>query len=610
MIPRRPGLLLALLVACTEQGGETAGPAKDAGADTAADTDTVPDPAPDADGDGYRADTDCDDTNEAVHPGATERCDGLDDDCDGLVDDEDPDLSDAATWYADADADGHGDSTVAATACEQPAGAVADDGDCDDGDSGVNPDVAEVCDDGVDNDCDGAAETCRLSGTLSLSAADAEVVGETAGGYAGHCVSGAGDVNGDGHDDLLIGAFQATVDGTSAGAAYVVLGPVTGEVSLADASARLIGEAENDLAAYSVSRAGDVDGDGNDDLLVGAFRNGTGGPASGGAYVVFGPPSGDVDLGSADVKLVGDNLEAAGYSVSSAGDQNRDGLADLLVGAPGNNTGGESGGAAYVVLGPLTGTTHLAAAEGFLVAEATGDNAGSSVSQAGDVDGDGIDDVLVGAYRQDGAATDAGAAYLVLGPIRGEVDLADAEAKLTGTDAENYAATVVAGAGDVDGDGHDDVLVGAYRNDGGGLDAGAAYLVLGAVSGTVPLAAADARLLGENGGDHAGTSVAGAGDVDGDGFGDVAVSAPHESGAGTQAGATYLLYGPLGGTMSLSAADAKLLGENAEDFSGWSIAGAGDTDADGHSDLLIGAYGADQGGDYAGAAYLVLGSGM
>jgi hypothetical protein len=423
--------------------------------------------------------------------------------------------------------------------------------------------------------------------TLDLSTADAKFVGEDFLG-AGD-VSDAGDVDGDGHDDVLIGPWFFASGIT--GAAYLVLGPVTGTLDLAGADAKLVGEAADDCAGCDISGAGDVDGDGRDDLLLGAYGNDEGGTSSGAAYLVLGPVTGTLSLALADAKLVGDEATFAGRRVSSAGDVDGNGHDDLLIGTAENE---ES--AAYLVLGPVTGTLDLSLADAKFV-HTTQD------SCAGDVDGDGHSDLLFGASTIF-TGSDAGAAFLVLGPVTGTLDLSSmADATLVGEDAGDWAGDNVSDAGDVDSDGHDDLLVGALRNSEGAHYAGAAYLVLGPVTGSRDLSLADAKFLGENPFDYAGT-VSGAGDVDGDGHDDLLVGAMYNGQGGSDAGAAYLVLGPVTGTLDLSQADVKLVGEDAYDHAGETVSGAGDVDGDGRADLLVGAPWAD---DYVGNAYLIYG---
>ena len=440
--------------------------------------------------------------------------------------------------------------------------------------------------------------------TIRLSRADAKLVGEESFDYAGVDLSGAGDVDGDGHDDVLVGAGNSA-GGDFAGAAYLVLGPVTGTLDLSLADAKFVAEADDDWAE-SVSGAGDVDGDGHDDVLVGARRNDEAGSDAGAAYLVLGPVTGALDLSLADAKLLGEESgDEAGLSVSSAGDVDTDGHADMLVSAVyGNDEVAPNAGAAYLVLGPVTGHFDLALADAKLVSEGLGNYAARSVSGAGDVDADGHDDLIVG----DEGGTDAGAAYLVLGPVTGTLDLpSEADAELVGEEAQDGAGVAVSGAGDVDGDGHDDLLVGAIGNDeGGGVysDAGAAYVVLGPVTGTLALSLADAKLMGEDRSDYAGISVSGAGDIDADGHDDLLVGSQY----GADADA-HLVLGPVTGTLDLSLADARFVSERGEDWAS-EVSGAGDVDGDGRADIMIGASGNDEGGDRAGAAYLIYGGGL
>jgi hypothetical protein len=251
----------------------------------------------------------------------------------------------------------------------------------------------------------------------------------------------------------------------------------------------------------------------------------------------------------ADAALEGETGDDwAGISVTGPGDLDSDGHGDLLVGAPGwpgPYTGYDYNyGTAYLWHGPVSGTHSLADADAILRSAGGADYAGMSVASAGDVNGDAVPDLLVGCLDTDHMFKfDPGQAYLVLGPgPSGEVSLDDSDAELVSTvradlDSAGYP---VAGAGDVDGDGFGDVLVGAQDDDDGGRDAGAAYLVLGPMTGTVSLGDG-IKIVGEDPDANAGFSLAGAGDTDGDGLDDILVGAPDWSITGSHRGAAYLL---------------------------------------------------------------------
>ena len=395
--------------------------------------------------------------------------------------------------------------------------------------------------------------TGPVSGTIDLSGVSARFIGAAPswGDGAGESVAGAGDVNADGYDDVIIGAPGIMDEpGHTGGAAYLVLGPVTGSFDLSLADATFFASTYDAQAGASVSSAGDMDGDGLPDLLVGAPRAQLRRPAepggaaaeSGAAYVLSGTRRGSHDLEDADARMLGANNDLVGTSVNGLGDVDGDGLDDILVAAPWADRFGH-GGVSYVLFGPVDGRLNPADADATLVGESSSDRAGHSTAAAGDVDADGLRDILIGAIGQDDDNVyRRGAAYLVHGGVTGTLRLGNADAKLIGEAEGDEAGWSVSGAADVDADGHDDLLVGAPQLAVAGTYAGVAYLVRGPVTGSLDLGRADRKLVGADG-DAAGYAVSSAGDLDGDGRADVLVGAPGHSVDGVVLGAAYVLYG-------------------------------------------------------------------
>ncbi|MGH2747302.1 MAG: integrin alpha [Actinomycetota bacterium] len=367
------------------------------------------------------------------------------------------------------------------------------------------------------------------------------VQGAAAGDRAGFSVANAGDVNGDGRTDLLVGAPGASNnDRVESGSAYVVFdrpeppGPFNLR-DLGDDGFRIDGASSGDQAGFAVAGAGDVNGDGLADVLVGAPATGIDVPLdpdvrAGSAYVVFGKASSEaVDLaalGDGGYTITGErDGDSAGRSVSPAGDVNDDGSPDAIVGAPlADRNERTKSGSAYVVFGKASSEpVDLGALGegGFRIdGAAPFDAAGWAVSTAGDFDSDGRADVIVGAPGLSEVST-SGAAYVVLGhAAQGDVDLASGEGviALAGTSIVERFGWSVAPAGDADGDGAGDVVVGAPSNLPGENEAGRAYVF--SFSGLVRMSS-DGRV-----GDRYGFSVAPLGDISGDGTADLVIGAP------------------------------------------------------------------------------------
>lgn len=511
--------------------------------------------------------------------------------------------------------------------------------------------------------------------TLDLSSLDGTIGftldGEASGDSVGS-VSRAGDVNGDGIDDLVIGARGADPNGISSGRTYVVFGrdssvegsfPTNFQLSSLDGTNgfELDGEAAYDTSGRPVSAAGDLNGDGIDDIVIGAREADSNANRSGSAYVVFGrnvavdgafPPN--LQLSSLDgangFRLDGTSaIDIAGIAVSGAGDVNNDGIGDLIVGAAGADPNGTESGQSYVVYGKETAVagnfpsvfqlSSLDGTEGFIInGESAGDYAGSAADYAGDVDGDGIDDLVIGAFRANANGSLSGRSYVVFGrdpgtdgPFPSPLELSSLNGsdgfELRGEAASDFSGVAVSAVGDFNGDGIADLAIGAFRSSASGSSAGRSYVVFGrdvGAQGPFPAVFELSALDGSDGvkldgrpGDQAGGSLDAAGDVNNDGVSDLIIGAENASVSGGYDGRSYIVFGrdvaagdPFPATLALSAlsgADGLALNGESNTYAGSSVTGAGDLNGDGVDDLAVTASEANPNGSGSGRTYVVFG---
>lgn len=393
----------------------------------------------------------------------------------------------------------------------------------------------------------------------------------------GYSVALAGDVNGDGYSDVIVGIRLGDYVFTNDGRASVFHGSATGLSPTLNWST--VGNQNNAQLGTSVAGAGDVNGDGYSDVVVGADLFDNGQTNEGRAWVFHGSSTGLLTTAAwtAEAEQANANL---GTSVSTAGDVNGDGYSDVIVGAPGYSNGQAFEGRALVFHGGASGLS--ATANWTAESDQASASFGFSVDCAGDVNGDGFADVLVGAYLFDNGQADEGLAYLYEGSATG---LAATASWTTESDqASAYMGGSVSSAGDVNGDGYSDVIIGVDGFDNGQANEGRASVFHGSAAGLATSAAWTAE--SDQSANNLGYCVAKAGDVNGDGFDDVVIGVPDFDTGITDAGEVLVFHGSGTGLTIVPSWSAS--GSWFNGHFGSAVASAGDVNGDGYNDVVIG----------------------
>jgi|GEM_PF-966589 len=440
----------------------------------------------------------------------------------------------------------------------------------------------------------------------------------------GYCLSGVGDVNGDGYDDFAIGNFHSNSGSMgelhNAGSTFLILGKSSGfqfNVSLNNADARFWGKQAYDAVGYDIGGKGDINGDGFDDILVGAPAGDDNVPDNPGhAYLVFGKSNPDwgsnfILEDNADASFDGEvGFDKAGLSVAIIGDINKDGFDEFIVGAPNSDEQYLDRGKAYLFKGKSSGWyRHIPLTDADIVFHGDIDQglAGYSVSGVGDVNGDGIIDFAIGAYH-------ASKVYLLFGKEdfnwAHDFNLSNADVIFSGEGMNTTAGWKVTAGGDVNGDGYDDFLISDNHYD---TPQGKVYVIFGKPTQSwvsTDLSQSDASYIGFALG--AGSGGGGNFDSNNDGLSDFLIGAPLNSRNGPEAGEAYLVMGKREGwqnSVNVIGILDYFLGESGGDLAGYAVNSAGDFNHDGADDFVISApFNDDAGLHDFGKIYLFLGN--
>lgn len=386
----------------------------------------------------------------------------------------------------------------------------------------------------------------------------------------GISVAMAGDVNGDRHSDILIGAHRYDNGQLNEGAAFLYYGNA---VSVGAGAVTLEANQAGAMMGYSVASAGDVTGDGYTDVMVGARLYSNGQTYEGAVFIYKGSASGLIK--DNPQRLESDQADSRfGHSIAPAGDVNGDQIADIIVGAYLYDSTQVNQGAAFLYFGTASSQMPVSSRT-MITLQQKEAQFGWAVAAAGDVNGDGFSDFMVGARYYDNEKANEGGAFIYYGGIR-EFNWSDVI--ITGQQQDAWLGSALAPAGDVNGDGYSDLIIGSYVYDNGQTDEGIALIYHG---GGLPGNETAGTWLSDSAASRRfGSAVADAGDINGDGFDDVLISAPGTDPAAP--GRTWIVYGSTHGIHEAWFSEKTIIAF------GRTVAGAGDVNGDGYADIIIG----------------------
>ena len=495
----------------------------------------------------------------------------------GDCDDRDPEKHSGLTWGLDLDGDGFGRADQVLVQCEEPSGYVLNTGDCDDEDAEIHPDAQEVCEEGIDDDCDGTYGACLLAPDTSTDHGDYIVFGAEEHDRFGHKLAPACIDTPESAQGLWVSA-PTSIGGDARWNRLVLVPQLTAAVSVVSAGFDQIVESEEHLLGTEFLGCLDLRGSGESSIAIGAPDRDWGIEGGGAVYLLSEDFSGEVDERAAWGHIIAEHEGAQlGTALAHTASMDLASTPALVVGAPGWD---QEQGAVFLFEGMTGDQLHseaLARVEG----QNPGGEFGGVLEVLGDVDGDGFDDLAVSEVV--GESLEAvGSVSVFLGPLLGTVDAASADSVFMGSSLYGYLGITQAQAGDLDGDGRDDLLVGALNDGDSAAElAGAVYAFVAPfpASGLVD----DAAFTAFGHQDHTATvMLSSPSDLDGDGALDLVIGGML-AGLG---GEVYYFRGLPEGVVTTEDATAIIAHPQEEALWGTSLATTVDLDGDGRLDLI------------------------